>query len=147
MKLLNLRKQPKGRKELYLRALLLALPMMIQNGITNAVGLVDNMMVGKLGTESMTGVSICGQLIFVFNLAIFGAISGPGIFGAQFVGNKDVEGVRKTFRIKVWAVIFCVALGLTLPKALVCRTAISCSYSGGIPRCSWCLPVCSLPRS
>ena len=94
MKLLNLRKQPKGRKELYLRALLLALPMMIQNGITNAVGLVDNMMVGKLGTESMTGVSICGQLIFVFNLAVFGAISGPGIFGAQFVGNKDVEGVR-----------------------------------------------------
>lgn len=114
MKLLNLRKQPKDRKGLYMRALLLALPMMIQNGITNAVGLVDNMMVGKLGTESMTGVSICGQLVFVFNLAIFGAISGPGIFGAQFVGNKDVEGVRKTFRIKLWAVIFCVALGLAI---------------------------------
>jgi putative MATE family efflux protein len=114
MKLLNLRKQPKDRKELYMRALLLALPMMIQNGITNAVGLVDNMMVGKLGTESMTGVSICGQLIFVFNLAIFGAISGPGIFGAQFFGNKDTEGVRKAFRIKVWAVLLCVALGLAL---------------------------------
>ena len=57
---------------IYKKALVLAVPMMIQNGITNAVGLVDNLMVGSLGTESMTAVSIVGQLIFVFFLAIFG---------------------------------------------------------------------------
>ena len=44
---------------IYRRALKLAIPMMIQNGITNAVSLVDNLMVGSLGTESMTAVSIC----------------------------------------------------------------------------------------
>ena len=70
-------------RSIYKRALLLAVPMMIQNGITNMVGVIDNVMVGSLGTESMTGVSIVGQLIFVFNLAIFGGISGPGIYGAQ----------------------------------------------------------------
>ena len=64
-------------KEIYRKVLYLAIPMMIQNGITNAVGLVDNLMVGSLGTESMTAVSIAGQLIFVFNLAIFGGLSGP----------------------------------------------------------------------
>ena len=101
-------------KALYQRALLLAVPMMIQNGITNAVGLVDNLMVGSLGTESMTGVSIAGQLIFVFNLAIFGALSGPGIFCAQYFGNKDVEGVRKSFRMKIWMVVICVLLGIGL---------------------------------
>jgi len=100
------------RKALYLQALALAVPMMIQNGITNAVGLVDNLMVGSLGTESMTGVSISGQLIFVFNLAIFGALSGPGIFGAQYFGNRDMEGVRKTFRIKIWMVLVCVLAGI-----------------------------------
>ena len=100
------------RKALYIRALALAMPMMIQNGITNAVGLVDSLMVGSLGTESTTGVSIGGQLIFVFNLAIFGALSGPGIFCAQYFGNKDVEGVRKTFRLKIWTILLIVLAGL-----------------------------------
>ncbi|MDE6031626.1 MAG: MATE family efflux transporter, partial [Oscillospiraceae bacterium] len=78
----------------------LAVPMMIQNGITNAVSLVDNVMVGKLGTEAITAVSIAGQLIFVFNLAIFGGLSGPGIYGAQYYGQKNNEGFQSTVRIK-----------------------------------------------
>ncbi|MCM1164439.1 MAG: MATE family efflux transporter [Lachnospiraceae bacterium] len=84
----------------YKRALALAVPMMIQNGITNAVGLVDNLMVGSLGTEAFTAVSIVGQLIFVFNLAIFGGMSGPGIYGAQYYGQRNLEGFRGTVRIK-----------------------------------------------
>ena len=96
---------------IYKRALLLAVPMMIQNGITNAVGLVDNLMVGSLGTESMTAVAIAGQLFFVFNLAVFGGLSGPGIFGAQYYGRGDTEGVRNIFHLKWWISLFCVALG------------------------------------
>lgn len=77
----------KEKNTIYRRALALAVPMMIQNGITNMVGLIDSVMVGSLGTEAMTAVSIVGQLIFVFNLGIFGGISGPGIYGAQFHGQ------------------------------------------------------------
>lgn len=99
---------------IYKRALLLAVPMMIQNGITNMVGLVDNVMVGSLGTEAMTGVSIVGQLIFVFNLAIFGGISGPGIYGAQYYGQGNVEGFRNTFRMKYWISAFCTVLGILI---------------------------------
>lgn len=100
------------RKQIYSRALLLAVPMMIQNGITNAVGLVDNVMVGSLGTESMTAVSIVGQLFFVFNLAIFGGLSGPGIYGAQYYGHGDTEGVKNIFRLKWWISLFCVFVGI-----------------------------------
>ena len=69
----------KEKNSIYSRALKLAVPMMIQNGITNMVGLVDSIMVGSLGTEAMTAVTIVGQLIFVFSLGIFGGLSGPGI--------------------------------------------------------------------
>ena len=51
------------KQSVYKKALLLAVPMMIQNGITNAVSLVDNLMVGSLGTESMTAVSIVGPFM------------------------------------------------------------------------------------
>lgn len=102
----------KEKNEIYGRALKLAVPMMIQNGITNMVGLIDNVMVGSLGTEAITGVSIIGQLIFVFNLAVFGGLSGPGIYSAQFFGQSNDEGVKNTFRIKLWISIFCMVLGI-----------------------------------
>lgn len=90
-----------GTKKFYRHLLSLAIPIMIQNGITNFVGFLDNIMVGQLGTEQMSGVAIVNQLIFVFNLLVFGGLSGAGIFGAQFFGSGDHEGVRNTFRFKV----------------------------------------------
>lgn len=96
----------------YKRALALAIPMMIQNGITNAVSLIDNLMVGSLGTESMTAVSIAGQLLFVFSLAVFGGLSGPGIYGAQYYGQNNEEGIKNIFRIKWWIAMTIVVLGI-----------------------------------
>lgn len=101
-------------KTLYKRALMLAVPMMIQNGITNMVSLIDNVMVGSLGTEAMTAVSIVGQLIFVFNLAIFGGLSGPGIYGAQYFGQNNTEGFRNTFRMKHWICGIALLAGLAV---------------------------------
>jgi Na+-driven multidrug efflux pump len=89
-----------GDKDFYRRVLAISVPMIIQNTVTNLVNLLDNLMVGSLGTEQMSGVAIVNQFIFIFNLAIFGAISGAGIFTAQFNGRGDVEGVRHTMRIK-----------------------------------------------
>lgn len=56
------------------------------------------------------------QLILVFNLCVFGAVSGAGIFGAQFFGNGDNKGVRDTFRFKLLfsAVICAVAFFIFL---------------------------------
>lgn len=96
-----------GTKEFYKRVLALTLPIMIQNGITNFVNMLDNVMVGQVGNVEMTGVSVANQLIFVFNLCIFGAISGAGIFGAQFCGNHDYAGMRHTLRFKL---LFCTGL-------------------------------------
>ena len=101
-------------KDLYKSALTIAIPVMIQNAITNIVGMVDNLMVGQLGTEEMTGVSVVNQLLFVFNLTLFGAVSGAGIFGAQFYGKGDAEGVRHTFRFKIVTVTLLCLLGAGL---------------------------------
>lgn len=101
-------------KDLFKKTCLLAIPIMIQNGIGNAVGLVDNLMVGSLGTEAIVAVSIAGQLMFVFWLALFGALSGPGIYGAQYYGNGDIKGVQDVFRLKFWMAIICGLLGIVI---------------------------------
>lgn len=102
-----------GNKAFYAMILGVVMPIIIQNGITNFVSLLDNIMVGRVGTEQMSGVAIVNQLLFVFNLGIFGALSGAGIFGAQFFGCGKQDGVRHTFRFKlitalVLTVIACV---------------------------------------
>ncbi len=105
-----------GNKAFYKQLLTVAVPIMLQNGITNFVGMLDNIMVGQIGTEQMSGVSIVNQLIFVFNLCIFGGISGAGIFGAQYYGQKNMKGVRDTFRFKIvmCAVILLGTIGIFL---------------------------------
>ena len=90
-----------GDRKFYKMVLLLAIPIMIQNGITNFVNMLDNVMVGQLGTEAMSAVSIVNNLMFVFNLTVFGAISSAGIFTAQYHGLGDRNGIRNTFRFKL----------------------------------------------
>ncbi len=101
-----------GNKAFYKNLLSLAIPIMIQNGITNFVNMLDNVMVGSVGTVEMTGVAIANQLIFVFNLCIFGAVSGASIFGAQFYGKGDHKGVRDTFRFKILICFFITLIGV-----------------------------------
>lgn len=101
-----------GDKKFYNRVLAIGLPIILQNAITNFVNLLDNIMVGQVGTEQMSGVSIVNQLIFVFNLALFGAVSGPGIFTAQYVGKADHEGVRYTVRFKLYFSLILSVIGI-----------------------------------
>ena len=98
-----------GDRAFYRRFLGVAIPIIIQSGITNFVSLLDNIMVGQVGTIPMSGVSIVNGLLFVFNLCVFGASSGAGIFTAQFHGSEDHEGIRHTFRFKV---LICLAISL-----------------------------------
>ncbi len=97
-----------GSREFYRTVAMLALPLLLQNAITTFVNLLDNLMVGRIGTEAMSGVSIVNQVLFVYNLCLFGGTGGAGIFGAQFFGRGDHRGVRACFRFN-----FLLCMGFT----------------------------------
>ncbi len=103
-----------GTKDFYKRVLGIAIPIMIQNGITNLVNMLDNIMVGRIGTDAMSGVSIVNQLLFVFILCLFGATAGIGLFTAQFAGKGDHDGIRYTMRIKLEVVVLLTMIGIFL---------------------------------
>ena len=123
-----------GSRSFYARVLAVAVPIMIQNGITNFVSLLDNIMVGQIGTEQMSGVAIVNQLLFVYTLCIFGGLSGAGIFTAQYFGQGDQEGVRHTFRYKLWMSLIltagAVCLFLTFGPSLI-QLYLNGSSDGG----------------
>ena len=101
-RILTLKRKYIGDRAFYRMTLAVAVPIMVQNGITNFVSLLDNIMVGSTGKIPMSGVSIVNQLLFVYSLCIFGALSGAGIFTAQYYGQDDTQGIRHTFRYKLW---------------------------------------------
>ena len=90
-----------GTKSFYQSVFRIAIPIMIQNVVTNSVSLVNNITVSNLGTESLAGVAIANTLISIYYLCIFGAISATGLFGAQFAGRKDYDGERYVFRLMI----------------------------------------------
>ena len=96
-----------GDKAFYKSVLVLLIPIIIQQFITSFVSLLDNIMVGSLGTEAISAASIANQVMMVFSLAIFGGMSGASIFGAQFFGKGDMDGMRHTFRVKIYFGVLC----------------------------------------
>ncbi|MBQ1311652.1 MAG: MATE family efflux transporter [Blautia sp.] len=110
----SIRRRYFGDRAFYKMILTVAVPIMIQNGITNFVSLLDNIMIGRVGTEQMSGAAIVNQLLFVYYLCMFGGLSGAGIFTAQYFGQKDHEGVRKTTRYKFWLALILTAGAILL---------------------------------
>ena len=112
-----------GTKEFYKSVMTIAFPIMVENGISNFVNLLDNIMIGRVGTEQMSGVSIVNQLMFVFILCLFGTVSGAGILGAQYYGQKNMTGVRDVLRIKLIissaAMLIAVALFMVFDTDLI----------------------------
>ena len=102
------------KREFVSHTMMIALPIMLQNGITNFVNMLDNIMVGRIGTDPMTGVSIVNSLLFVWNLCAFGGPSGIGIFTAQYCGKGDHEGVRRTFRLQIIMSVLLVLIGIAV---------------------------------
>lgn len=106
-----------GTKSFYKYVLAIVLPIILQNGLNNLVNLLDNIMVGSLGTEQMSGVAIVNQLLFVYILCIFGGTAGAGIFTAQYFGNGNQEGVKHTVKFK-WYICAFIGIVATFVFAL-----------------------------
>ena len=97
-----------GNKAFYRQVLIIALPIILQNLITNFVSLLDNVMVGQLSTAQIGAVTIVNNnLLFILNISLFGGAAGAGIFTTQFYGSQDQQGIRYTFRFKL---LICLAL-------------------------------------
>lgn len=112
-----------GDRAFYGQVVSILIPLVIQNTVTNVVSLIDNVMIGAVGTLQMSAVAIVNQLLFIFNLCIFGGLAGAGIFAVQYAGAKDMNGIRYCFRMKNYiAIAMLVLAGLVFtifPQQLI----------------------------
>lgn len=119
----RLRERMFGDRDFYAQVVAVVVPIIIQNTVSNVVSLLDNVMVGRVGTLQMSAVAIVNQLLFVFNLCIFGGLAGAGIFATQYAGAHDDKGIRDCFRAKWMIALSMLACALVVliafPKWLI----------------------------
>ncbi len=77
------------------KTVMIALPVAMQGMLNTVVNLVDNLMIGSLGSTAIASVGLANKVFFVFTLLVFGVNSGSGILAAQYWGNKDVKNIRR----------------------------------------------------
>ena len=98
---MNYRSRIFGSGMFYKNALVIAVPIMLQQLIQSLVSLIDNFMVSGLGDVSMSGVNVAGQVLFVFVVFLNAICMTGGIFMTQFYGAGDREGMGQAFRYKL----------------------------------------------
>lgn len=103
-----------GDRHFYKSVLTMVVPMILQMLVTNLVSMLDNIMLGRVGTEQMSGASIVNQYVFIFIISTFGAVSGPSVFGAQFFGKGDYRGQMYTFRFRLFSCLIIAVIAALL---------------------------------
>ena len=90
-------------KGFYRKLLALTLPILLQNIITNSLGLVDTFMVGTMGQGPLAGVTLANIPVFVFQLMMFGIQSGSSVLISQYHGKGDSKSINRVIGIGVYA--------------------------------------------
>ncbi len=101
----------------------IAIPIILQNLLQTFINMMDTVMVGRIGSVEIAAVGLGNQIFFILNMVVFGVSSGCSIFIAQYWGQQDLKGIRKTFGIMLItclgvALLF-TAGGVFFPRSLI----------------------------
>ncbi len=80
-------------------AVLLALPIALQNLLISSAALIDTVMIVPLGNVAVAGVGVAGRFSFLLNVMAFGFCSGSATLISQFWGAKDEKGIRRSYGV------------------------------------------------
>ncbi len=84
-------------KSFYKTLLIIALPVALQQLISLAVVMLDNVMVGSLGDVSLSAVSQANQVTVFFTFFVRGISGGAALLISQYWGKKDTERIKQIF--------------------------------------------------
>lgn len=79
----------------------LAIPVTLQSLIQSSFSVVDQLMIGQMGSVSIAGVGLAGKFLSVFNVLAAAVAAVEGIMIAQYMGKKEEQGVNRSFSVSV----------------------------------------------
>lgn len=112
-----------NKKEFYQNIKKIAVPITVQSLLQAALSLIDQIMIGNLGSASIAGVGLAAKFISLFTVTMTAIVTVAGILIAQYKGNKSKEGINNSFFCNLYfsltvAIVF-IILSLVLPRQIM----------------------------
>lgn len=93
----------------------LAIPVALQSMLQSSFSIVDQIMIGQLGSVSIAGVGLAGKFASIFSVVVSAVGAVAGIMISQYLGQKNRAEIRRSFFMNLL-----LALGIAAIFALVC---------------------------
>lgn len=98
----------------------LAIPVTLQSMLQASFSIVDQIMIGQLGENSVAGVGLAAKFSSLYSVLISAIGAVAGIMIAQYLGRNNPREVRRSFWTNLW-----LAMGVGCVFALICLVAPS----------------------
>ena len=83
----------------------IAIPVTLQVMLQSSFSMVDQIMIGQLGSVSIAGIGLVGKFTSIFNVVTAAIASVAGIMIAQYMGKKDEKEVGRSFYVNLMAAL------------------------------------------
>lgn len=93
----------------------LAIPVAVQSMLQSSFSIVDQIMIGQLGSVSVAGVGLAGKFSSIYTVLVSAIGAVAGIMIAQYLGQKNKQEIHRSFWINMW-----IAVGLAAVFTGVC---------------------------
>lgn len=93
----------------------LAVPVALQSMLQASFSIVDQIMIGQLGSVSVAGVGLAGKFASIYSVIVSAVGVVAGIMISQYLGQKNSREVRRSFSVNLL-----IALGLAGVFTLLC---------------------------
>lgn len=93
-------------KEFKGKLIQLALPVTIQSLMQSSLSLIDQIMIGSLGSASIAGIGLAGKFTSLFNVMAGAIVTASGILISQYFGAKNEKGIRNSFFLPLYISAF-----------------------------------------
>ena len=90
------------KRDSFLRAvLLIAVPVALQSMLQASFSIIDQIMIGQLGTVSVAAVGLASKFSSIYNVLVSALATVSGIMIAQYLGNKNQNEVHRSFYLNL----------------------------------------------
>lgn len=93
----------------------LAVPVALQSMLQSSFSIIDQIMIGQLGSVSVAGVGLAGKFSSLFSVLVSAVGAVAGIMISQYMGQKNRQEVRRSFLLNLL-----MAAGLAVVFSALC---------------------------
>lgn len=93
----------------------IALPVTLQSLLQSSFSVIDQVMIGQLGENSIAGIGLGGKFASLYSVVLGGIASVAGIMISQYMGRKDERSTARSFYMNL-----ALAVGLAAVFMVLC---------------------------